>query len=339
MKRSKKLPPRWRFRHGAYSYRVPPDQRHLWDGKSEIKLGRTEAEAWRTWFSRLGEDGRDDIRTMNDVLDGFYREYVMVELAETTQAGYLEHMKPLRRAFGHMLPHLVTVQHAYAYRKKRPPIAGNREVSVLSSALTWAVEAGIIAGNPLRGQIRRKGRNRETPRKRSPSDAEINAFLDMAKHPILRGYVGLKRITGLRQGQLLAIDLSKHYQGGELHPPISKGGKDTVYSGECLEAIIEYIVYRRHGRSDIANLLAGPLFVSRDGKPYTKSGFKSIWQRAMRKWAAEDHERFTEHDIRRVAANECETLEHAQALLGHQDAKVTSRVYRSAPNKVEVLKR
>jgi integrase len=331
-----KLPPRWRFRHGAYFYRVPADRRHLWDGKGEFRLGATEAEAWRTWFSRLGDDGRDDIVTMHDVFDGWYREYVLVELSESTQAGYLEHVKPLRRVFGDMLPQLITVQHAYAYRKKRPPVAGNREVSVLSSALTWAVEAGVIATNPLRGQISRKGRNRETPRQRSPSNDEINAFLDFAPHPILRGYVGLKRITGLRQGQLLAIDLGKHYQDGVLHPPISKGGKDTSYHGEALEAVIEYIVYRRHG---VPGLLAGRLFVNRRGQPYTSSGFKSIWQKAMRKWEAAGHERFTEHDIRRAAANECETLEHAQALLGHQDPKITARVYRSATAKVEVLKR
>lgn len=335
MKRSK-LPPRWRMRFGAYYYRVPPKQRHLWDGKTEYRLGKTESEAWRTWFSRLGDDGRDEMTTMHDVFDQWWSEYVMTELMESTRASYIEHLKPLRRAFGHMLPHLVEPHHAYAYRRKRPRVSGNREVSVLSSALSYAVEAGVITTNPLRGQIRRTGRQSEPPRTRLPSDEEISDFLVMTSHPILRGYVALKRVTGLRQGQLLAIDLGKHFEGGVLHPPTSKGGKDTEYHGEALEAIIEYIVYRRHG---VPGLLTGPLFVTRDGKPYTASGFKSIWQRAMRKWAAAGRERFTEHDIRAVAASDAETVEQAQALLGHQTSAVTDRVYRRGRNKVEILKR
>lgn len=336
MTHSKKLPPRWRYRYGAFYYRVPADQRHMWGGQQEVRLGKTESEAWRAWFAHLGDDGRDDMETMNDVFDGFWKEYVLPNLAESTQAGYLEHLKPLRRVFGHMLPHLIEPHHAYAYRRKRPPVAGNREVSVLSSALSFAVEAGVIKTNPLRGQIRRTGRNKESPRKRLPTDQEINDFLNMASHPILRGYVALKRVTGLRQGQLLAIDLGKHYKGGVLSPPSSKGSKDTNYHGEALEAIIEYIIYRRHG---LVGLKTGWLFVTRKGTRYTASGFKSIWQRALAKWEAAGHERFTEHDIRAFAASEAETIEHAQQLLGHQDPKVTSRIYRRGAQNVEILKR
>ena len=328
-----KLPPRWRHRHGAYYFRVPDDQRDQWDGKSEFRLGKSLADAWRTWFERTGVDGNGDMVTMNDVFTEWWREYVLVELAKPTQRSYEHHLKPLRKVFGNMRPGAILPVHAYRYRSKRPTVAGNREVSCLSSALSFAVEKGVINNNPLRGQIRRTGKNREKPRSRLPSLEEISDFLKVAPH--LAGYVTLKRITGLRQNQLLAIDLKQHYHDGVLHPPTSKGGKDTRYHGQTLEAVIEWIVYQRHGT---AGLLVGPLFVNRQKQPMTSTGLKSAWRRAMAKYEGVGGEKFNEHDIRKTTANEAETLEEAQRLLGHQESKTTARVYRIGPEDVEALK-
>jgi integrase len=48
--------------------------------------------------------------------------------------------------------------------------------------------------------------------------------------------------------------------------------------------------------------------------------------------------KFNEHDIRKTVANEADNLEHAQRLLGHQDAKTTSSTYRiGRPETVRVL--
>ena len=38
-------PKSWRFRYDAYYYRVPKGQEHLWDGKSEFRLGCSLGEA------------------------------------------------------------------------------------------------------------------------------------------------------------------------------------------------------------------------------------------------------------------------------------------------------
>lgn len=83
---------------------------------------------------------------------------------------------------------------------------------------------------------------------------------------------------------------------------------------------------------------SGPnVFVRRDGKPYTPSGFSSIFKRQMAKFIQAGGERFNEHDIRAFVASKAETLEHAQALLGHQDAKTTNRVYRRGAVRVKVI--
>jgi hypothetical protein len=43
------LPRNWRQKHGAYYYRVPKRERDRWDGKTEFRLGKTLAEAYRTY--------------------------------------------------------------------------------------------------------------------------------------------------------------------------------------------------------------------------------------------------------------------------------------------------
>ncbi|MCZ6854942.1 MAG: hypothetical protein O7G86_13595 [Gammaproteobacteria bacterium] len=70
---------------------------------------------------------------------------------------------------------------------------------------------------------------------------------------------------------------------------------------------------------------------------YTRSGFSSIWNRAMDRFEKAGGEKFHEHDLRAVTADEAETLEHAQHLLGHRDPKTTT-IYRGrARRRVKVL--
>jgi len=74
------------------------------------------------------------------------------------------------------------------------------------------------------------------------------------------------------------------------------------------------------------------LFCTRKGVPYSSDGFRSIWQRRMKSALAKGvlKERFTEHDVRAKAVRELQ-LEHAAALLGHADARVTERHYVRGP--------
>jgi integrase len=81
------------------------------------------------------------------------------------------------------------------------------------------------------------------------------------------------------------------------------------------------------------------LFCTRRGEGYfdeqsgQASGWDSIWQRFMARLLAETKikDRFTEHDLRAKCASDAETLERARQLLGHADARITSRIYRRKP--------
>ena len=73
-KENKALPSRWRFKHGAYYYRVPIGLEHKWDGKKEFRLGTTQTEAYREWATRI--ELHADARTIGQLLERYAIEYV-----------------------------------------------------------------------------------------------------------------------------------------------------------------------------------------------------------------------------------------------------------------------
>jgi integrase len=94
------------------------------------------------------------------------------------------------------------------------------------------------------------------------------------------------------------------------------------------------------------------LFCNREGQPYLPlengqmfdleghafgkpSGFNSLWQRSMDKWVEDGHERFTEHDLRKVPASATDTS-HAQQLLDHHSPKMTKEVYQVGTKVVDI---
>lgn len=123
--------------------------------------------------------------------------------------------------------------------------------------------------------------------------------------------------------------MPKQFKDGVLIIPRAKGGKTGEYEGGDLEVVVDYVLYNRWGKNVKP---MGHLFTTRAGKPYLPSGFRSIWRRQMNKFVAAGGERFNEHDVRAYTASEAETLEHAQALLGHQPAS-TTKAATKIPNK------
>lgn len=73
----------------------------------------------------------------------------------------------------------------------------------------YAIRWGAAKENPCR----HVSRNPEKPRNRYITDAELELFLSVCP-PFLQAYVGLKRLTGLRCGDMLSIKLGDLTEGG-----------------------------------------------------------------------------------------------------------------------------
>ncbi len=252
------------------------------------------------------------------------------KLAERTRRDYEKALVRLRRAFGPMSPGEWRASAGYDYLETQPgPVQANRDLSVLANVMQLCVRAGVVDRN----LVREVEKNRERARQRYVTDEELAAFL-LRCNPKLKAWVGLKMLTGLRQGQMRALKLSD-WRDGMLWGPRAKGGRALVFSGRGLAEAVEEVVRTHHGASSRSAFL----FCTRNGTQYTADGFRTIWQRAMRKHVDSGWERFTEHDLRAKVASDSESLDLAQARMGHQTPATTSRVYRRGPQVVAVLER
>lgn len=318
------LPARWRMKGSVYYYQVPPKDRQLWDGRTEFRLGATLTEAYRTWAERLDTLGQ--VRTFGDLLDRYALE-VVPHKAPKTQRLDIKSIERLKKVFRDAPLHAIKPAHVYQYRDKVGQSSesnANQDIAVMSHAYSKAVEWGLVDRNPIKGQVRKFS---QKTRERYVEDWELLEFISIAS-PLIRCYVALKLMTGLRKGDLLGLKITDLQPDG-IHVRASKTTKKIIiqWSPELEQAV------------DAAKQLRGKitsvwLFCTRRGQPYRKedgatNGFDSIWQRQMKKALEETDltERFTEHDLRAKVASDTD-LDHAVALLQHGKDDITRKVYR-----------
>nr|VFK14562.1 MAG: hypothetical protein BECKLFY1418C_GA0070996_100932 [Candidatus Kentron sp. LFY] len=346
-KENQGLPKRWRLIHGAYYYSVPPGQESKWNGKKTFRLGKSLSDAYKEWSNRLKY--LDKARTVADLLDRYALEVIPTK-APRTRTENTRQLNPLRRSFGSAYLSDVRPVHIYQYMDAHPAkVAARREITLLSHVFSKAVLWGLIEQHPFKGQI---SFPRNKPRNRYVEDWEIIEALSLPAPPKRRGgikvvqaYIQLKLITGLARGDLLRLQPNKHFteEGIEVqrHKTAGTSGKSTVYlwTPELHAAVKEALAARP---VDIAPFV----FCNRHGQGYfneatgTAAGWDSMWQRFMARVLKETKvtERFTEHDLRAKCASDAENLDHARALLTHEDPRLTQRVYRRKPERVMPLK-
>lgn len=118
MKRSRQnlgLPARWRYRKGLYWYRVPVDVKHLWDNKTEFRLGVTLPEAFRVYAERLGSAEALRPVTMDDLADRYQLQVVPTK-RPATQKSNLISLGYIRSAFGANPVDAIQPPHIYQFR-------------------------------------------------------------------------------------------------------------------------------------------------------------------------------------------------------------------------------
>jgi integrase len=332
------LPARWRFKHGAYYYRVPDDLTELWEGKKEYRLGKSLNEAYRVWATRL--DLYADAKTMAELLDRYALEVIPMKAPKSQELNLIA-IRKLKPVFGHMPITAVKPIHVYQYRDKRGrdgKKAANHDIEVLSHAFTKAIEWGLCENHPIKGKVRKFS---TPPRRRYIEDWEIEEALKVAS-PFIKAYIRLKLLTGLRRGDMLSIKMSDLKEDGIHVTPRktahSSGKKLIIEWSEELRSAIEEITSLRKKIYSIW------LFHTNKGQPYIKpdasaNGFDSIWGRFMDKVLTRTSvtDRFTEHDLRAKVASDTES-EHARQLLGHSNIEITERIYRRKAEKIKPLK-
>jgi len=176
-KENKCYPKGWRWKNGSIRYRVPAGMEHLWDGKKEFTLGKTETEAYKAWHERLQLN--ENAYFVSDLLDRYLYE-VVPQKAYSSQQCNRTSIRKLRPVFGDMPITSVKPRHVYQYMDKASKKHGitttNHDFEVISHAYTKAVQWGLIDQNPFIGNVKKL---KTKPRTRYVEDWEIQEALSL----------------------------------------------------------------------------------------------------------------------------------------------------------------
>lgn len=215
-------------------------------------------------------------------------------------------------------------QYLFKGRETRS-VAANRDFAALMAAFNHGMALGLVESNPCRG-VRR---NREHPRKRPVSIAEVNSLMQVAEEMgggyLMVALIGLMvALTGRRRGEILELQAENLTAEGILaadHKTARHGERHYLIEwSPLLREMVERSKALRPEQS-----AEGWLFPSRFGRPYTDSGFKSNWNRLIRVYEKKHGERFRAHDLRSLYVSEM--LERGESPNTHSNEATMRKVY------------
>lgn len=322
--------------------------------RSSVPAGATKEEARRWWvrevLPRLDAVASLDTLpgTVAEIIDRYESEVIPEFRSVSGQEGAERYAKTLRAAFGSR-PYARTEAEAmtpgkdclrdvdvtrYLYKNRTRPVIANREIRALSKMFVLARRRwGLTTYNPAA----QAEYHVEEPRDVYIEDAQFLAIRAKAV-PVLQCMMDIAQMVGPRRGMIWNIrlaDLEFDNTRLWLRPNKQRRKKAAARVPVEMTADLETVLRRalelrakvRGGSTALADLPSAHLFLTRAGKPYSKSAFARIWKTA-RSAAGFKAREITFHDIRAKAGSDAESDAAAQELLGHVDASTTKRVYR-----------
>ena len=336
------LPARWRWRGGAYRYRVPTGQEEHWDGKTEFRLGGTLSEAYRTYAGRIARS-EGDIQTFGQLIDRYLID-VTAHKSAANQREEILHLSRIRVMIGHNNVDNFQSGDAYQMRDriKDATIKGtgetyaNRQMERVKHLLTKAIEWSVISEHPMTN-LKYKAfpisKVKPQMRRAKSREAVLEVLPEAPKW--LQNYVHLKLLTGLRMTDLLQLTIRDITNDGLLvHIQKTSGttGRSLLFElTPELKNVLSAI--RRVTPTSIY------LFKTQTGQPLIKengstSAFSSAWRRWMDKLP--ENERFAEKSLRNLVGAEDDVIT-ASERLGHASTDTTKKFYRGTVTKVTPL--
>lgn len=321
---SRKVAPNVYESRGFHFYVKQVDGQRQWVRLG--KIGKRWNDITPDSYAMLAKVLRGETRGGMAALFARYREQVLPTKAVKTQSEQSRQLTRLDEVFGALeiddLKSTMVARYLDATMARRP-VAGNREIALLSDVFARAIRWGLAERNPCTGVKR----NKEAPRTRAITDREFRAVLDMAREPV-RHAMELALLTGQRIGDLLRARWSSITPDGLAFRQGKTGKQLLVQFSPELLALLDRCKAR--ARAMQVTTIDPHLIVGRGGR-YTSGGFSTEWQALMRKCVAAGIERFTFHDIRSLSADRHKTGEH----LGHANPATTRRIYNRRPRIVD----
>lgn len=295
-------------------------------------LGQEYGAAMIEYVKRCGAPTR--CRTLHDVIEKYRLEVLPLKRSAMTRENEARSLTLLDKVFGHFLPDNITAPMCYAYMDKRvtkegkpAPVAGRHEIALLGHVLGKAIRWGAGIANVVRTLERMP----KVTRTRYVTDEEFAACRALA-NPRMQVAMDLARSIGQRRGDLLKLRHEDCTDDGIIIRQGKTGAGVLVVWTPTLRRII------RAAKALSPDIPRDFVLRTSDGGPYSAGGFSAIWQRLMQRYVAAGGTRFTFHDLRAKAATDKDSLEEAQALLGHRSPETTKGIYRRGLTKARPVK-
>ena len=207
--------------------------------------------------------------------------------------------------------------------------SANKDIQLLSRMFRLArVRWGLTTFNPCEAIEYLP----EGPRSMYVSDKRY-ADIYAAASPVLQCMLEISTQTGAREGMIFDIRIGDFDQD-QIELRVTKKrnekghtAKSYTMTPDLWRALGRALELRKKRRGGAASLPSDYLFITKNGKPYGKESFKSLWRVVRTKLKLEARE-ITFHDMRAKAGSDSASDVAAQELLHHEDVKVTKRVYR-----------
>lgn len=260
---------------------------------------------------------------------------------EATRKEYEGRIRRLRPAFGSkrypkteaqgLVPGFVgavtITQHLHANKDRAA--SANKDIQLLSRIFRLArVRWGLTTFNPCEAIEYLP----EGPRTQYVSDKRY-ADIYAAASPVLQCMLEISTQTGAREGMIFDIRIGD-FDKEQIELRVSKKRNEKGYTAKTYamtpdlwRAMSRALELRKKNRGGAASLPSDYLFITKQGKAYSKESFKTLWRAVRVKLKLEPRE-ITFHDMRAKAASDSSSDVAAQELLHHEDVKVTKRVYR-----------
>jgi integrase len=313
-------------------------------GAAPINLGTDKAEAVRRVALMIGQ--ATDEGTIGTLWEHYKASPDWSALSERSRSDYTEYSIELLRVFSTTAAAEITAPMVARYlrvERKNAPVRANREVSLLGTLISLAIERGEATHNPCRGgQVKR---NKERPRTIAPEATDIAALATFAAgHGEVRTTAKGKVIDTTKQWRVVtmaaefaALVGSRQMEFLQLHWPMfgteevqlrrgkQRGGAEKVERITASPALLEL---RGRLQSIATHQTLGAVFPNRQGNPYTSAGFASMWQKLIRAALAAGAitKRFTFHDLRAYYTTQHKETTGVLPDL-HASPTTTARVY------------
>lgn len=280
----------------------------------------------KTWAKIV--EGADATETMS-ALWAKYQVNVLHKKAPKTQTNRNQEWSMLEPTFGAMRPRDVEPHHAWRFWRERGEIEqAKKEVRCLSVLLTYARQEGVITHpNPCFGLQLPGSKARDN----YVSD-EAFLFVRERAQPMIGYAMDLTYVAGIDEGTIRVLERRNLKDDGIEFERGKTGKLQLVEWSDELHIIVDAILRERPQ-------LRRVLICNRKGQAYSANGFQSQWQRLMRRCKKDGlTEHFHFHDLRAKNASDAESDQEAADRLGHEDVRLTKRVYRRLPKRSKALR-